>query len=55
MLGIASREYLKNLIAYNIFSHIENNSIVMGQIETEMLYFLNSYQFNRKEKVSSND
>lgn len=53
MLGIASREYLKNLIAYNIVSHIENNSTVMGQIENEMLDFLNSYQFNRKEKVSS--
>lgn len=53
MLGITSREYLKNLIAYNIISHIENNSIVMGQIENEMLDFLNSYQFDRKEKVSS--
>lgn len=29
MLGIAAREYLKNLIAYNIVSRIENNSIVM--------------------------
>lgn len=53
MLGIASREYLKNLIAYNIVSHIEKNSIVMGQIENEMIDFLNGYQFDRKEKVIS--
>lgn len=53
MLGIASREYLKNLIAYNIVSHIEKNSIVMGQIENEMIDFLNGYKFDRKEKVIS--
>lgn len=53
MLGIAAREYLKNLIAYNIISRIENNSIVMGQIENKLLSFLNGYQFMRKEKVPS--
>lgn len=48
MLGIAAHEYLKNLIAYNIVSHIEKNSIVMGQIENDMIDFLNGYQFDRK-------
>lgn len=53
MLGISSREYLKNLIAYNIVSRIESNSIAMGQIETEILAFLNDYHFHRKEEVPS--
>ena len=53
MLGISAREYLKNLIAYNLITHIENNSIVMGHIEKEMIDFLNGYQFDREEKVVS--
>lgn len=53
MLKIAAREYLKNLIAYNLTMRLENNSIVMGHIENEILDFLNGYQFNRKEKVTS--
>lgn len=53
MLGVASREYLKNLIAYNIVSRIESNSMIMGQIEPEIVNFLNGYRFERKEKVKS--
>ena len=44
---------LKNLIAYNLIMRIENNSIVMGHIEKEMVDFLNGYQFDREEKVVS--
>lgn len=53
MLDITAREYLKNLIAYHIISRIESNSVVMGQVESEIIKFLNSYFFDRKQKVSS--
>lgn len=52
-IDISAREYLKNLIAYHIMSSIESNSTVMGKVEFEIIKFLNSNYFGRKQKVSS--
>jgi len=52
-IDISAREYLKNLIAYHIMSSIESNSTVMGKVEFEIIKFLNSSYFGRKQKVSS--
>lgn len=53
LLDVTAREYLKNLIAYHIISRIESNSNVMGQVGLEIIKFLNSSFFNRKQKISS--